>query len=118
MPDAELSALADAGKLHQPEFLKAQVKRMLQHERSRALFDGFGVQWLGLGAGRCLRGEGRSCIGKNYWLCLLIYRNIHMEGLNFVFFILSYNVIGGQERPVRNHVRVRLPDPPSFHPRH
>ncbi|MGK0189589.1 MAG: mono/diheme cytochrome c family protein [Verrucomicrobiales bacterium] len=49
MPDADLSAMADSGKLHEPENLRAQVKRMLQHERSRALFDGFGAQWLGLG---------------------------------------------------------------------
>jgi hypothetical protein len=47
-PDTELSALADSGKLHEPAVLKEQVKRMLQHERSRALFDGFGAQWLGL----------------------------------------------------------------------
>jgi mono/diheme cytochrome c family protein len=49
MPDAELSALADAGKLHEPAVLRAQVKRLLADARSRALFDGFGVQWLGLG---------------------------------------------------------------------
>ncbi|MFT4641717.1 MAG: hypothetical protein ACI8T1_005060, partial [Verrucomicrobiales bacterium] len=49
MPDAELSALADSGKLHEPAVLKSQVKRMVQHERSRALFDGFGAQWLGVG---------------------------------------------------------------------
>ena len=49
MPDAELSALADGGKLHEPEVLKAQVKRLLADKRSRALFDGFGSQWLGLG---------------------------------------------------------------------
>jgi hypothetical protein len=29
--------------------LKAQVKRLLEDPRSRALFDGFGAQWLGLG---------------------------------------------------------------------
>ena len=50
MPDAELSALADRGKLHEPAILKAQVKRLLQDPRSRALFDGFGAQWLGLGS--------------------------------------------------------------------
>jgi hypothetical protein len=50
MPDAELSELADRGKLHEPKALKAQVKRMLEDSRSRALFDGFGAQWLGLGA--------------------------------------------------------------------
>jgi hypothetical protein len=49
MPDAELSALADSGKLHEPAILKAQVKRLLADRRSRALFDGFGAQWLGLG---------------------------------------------------------------------
>jgi hypothetical protein len=50
MPDAELSALADAGKLHEPAILKAQVRRLLADPRSRALFDGFGAQWLGLGS--------------------------------------------------------------------
>lgn len=48
MPDAELAGLADAGKLHEPAILKAQVKRLLADARSRALFDGFGAQWLGL----------------------------------------------------------------------
>jgi hypothetical protein len=42
MPDAELSALADNGKLHEPAVLKAQVKRLLEDHRS-------GAQWLGLG---------------------------------------------------------------------
>ena len=49
MPDAELAALADSGKLHEPEVLRVQVKRMLGDRRARALFDGFGAQWLGLG---------------------------------------------------------------------
>lgn len=48
MPDMELSELADAGKLHEPAVLKAQVKRLIADPRSRALFDGFGAQWLGL----------------------------------------------------------------------
>ncbi len=45
-PDAELSALADAGELHHPRTLRAQTKRLLVHPRARALFDGFGAQWL------------------------------------------------------------------------
>lgn len=49
MPDEELMALADQGKLHEPPVLKDQVKRMLMDPRSRALFDGFGAQWLKLG---------------------------------------------------------------------
>ncbi len=45
-PDAQLAALADQGKLHKPDVLKTQVKRLLKDARSRALFDGFGAQWL------------------------------------------------------------------------
>lgn len=45
-PDTELAALADQGKLHKPDALKTQVKRLLKDARSRALFDGFGAQWL------------------------------------------------------------------------
>ena len=48
MPDAELSKLADAGKLSDPAILKTQAKRLLADPRARALFDGFGAQWLGL----------------------------------------------------------------------
>ena len=48
-PDAELSALADKGELHKPEVLRAQAERLTMHDRSRALFDGFGAQWLGVG---------------------------------------------------------------------
>ena len=50
LPDAELSGLADGGKLHEPAVLKAQVKRLLLDRRARALFDGFGAQWLGVGS--------------------------------------------------------------------
>lgn len=46
MPDEELMKLADSGKLHETPTLKSQVKRMLEDPRSRALFDGFGAQWL------------------------------------------------------------------------
>ncbi len=48
MPDAELSELADAGKLHDPAVLAKQARRLLKDSRSRALFDGFGAQWLGV----------------------------------------------------------------------
>ncbi len=47
-PDTELSSLADAGQVHEQSVLKSQVKRMLADPRSRALFDGFGAQWLGV----------------------------------------------------------------------
>jgi len=47
-PDAELAALANKGELRKPGVLRAQVGRLLQDARSRALFDGFGAQWLGI----------------------------------------------------------------------
>ncbi|MBY0502837.1 MAG: DUF1592 domain-containing protein [Bryobacteraceae bacterium] len=49
MPDDELMALADRSTLHEPAVLKAQAKRLLDDRRSRALFDGFGAQWLSVG---------------------------------------------------------------------
>lgn len=49
MPDEELLGLAEMGTLHEPEVLRSQVKRMIEDPRSRALFDSFGAQWLGLG---------------------------------------------------------------------
>lgn len=49
MPDDELMELADQGKLHDPAILRSQVERLLDDPGSRALFDGFGAQWLGIG---------------------------------------------------------------------
>jgi cytochrome c5 len=46
MPDDELLGLAEAGKLHDPAVLDAQVKRMLADPRSAALPDNFAGQWL------------------------------------------------------------------------
>ncbi|MBK7997462.1 MAG: DUF1592 domain-containing protein [Verrucomicrobia bacterium] len=46
MPDAELFALAEKGKLRRN--LDAQVKRMLKDPKSRALVENFGGQWLQL----------------------------------------------------------------------
>jgi hypothetical protein len=48
MPDDELLSLAEAGKLHTPDFLDAQVKRMLADPRSSAIADNFAGQWLEL----------------------------------------------------------------------
>ncbi len=48
MPDAELFAVAEKGKLHQPELLKQQVARMLRDPKSEALVENFGGQWLEL----------------------------------------------------------------------
>ena len=49
IPDDELLALAEAGKLGQPDVLDAQVQRMLDDPRSNAMIDNFAAQWLNLG---------------------------------------------------------------------
>ena len=46
MPDDELLGLAEAGKLHDPAVLDAQVKRLLADRRSAALASNFAGQWL------------------------------------------------------------------------
>lgn len=45
-PDEELRSLAAAGKLHQPDVLSAQAKRMCKDSRIRRLAIEFGCQWL------------------------------------------------------------------------
>ncbi len=64
MPDDTLFALADAGKLSQPEVLGAQVKRMLADGKSRALTDYFAVEWLQL------QRLGRALPSKDYFPAL------------------------------------------------
>ena len=46
IPDAELSELADAGRLHDPAILAGQVERMLRDDRVARLARHFGCQWL------------------------------------------------------------------------
>jgi hypothetical protein len=46
LPDEELTALASAGKLREPQVLKQQIKRMLASDKSSALTDNFAGQWL------------------------------------------------------------------------
>lgn len=45
-PDNELRRVAETGQLHNSTVLAAQVRRMLQDERVRALAIEFGAQWL------------------------------------------------------------------------
>src|SRR6202035_4222288 len=45
-PDDELRKLAAAGQLRVPKILAAQVRRMLQDDRLRALAVEFGAQWI------------------------------------------------------------------------
>ena len=46
IPDDQLLALAEQGKLHEPAVLEGQVKRMLNDPRSQALVSNFAGQWL------------------------------------------------------------------------
>ncbi len=48
MPDAALTALADAGQLHQPAVLASQVDRMLNDPKAERFVDSFTNQWLKL----------------------------------------------------------------------
>jgi mono/diheme cytochrome c family protein len=48
IPDEKLLDLAEAGRLRQPEAFTAQVRRMIQDERSDALVENFTGQWLQL----------------------------------------------------------------------
>ncbi len=50
MPDRELSALADSRRLHEPEVLQLQVRRMLADPKSRAMAEDFAGQWLRVGS--------------------------------------------------------------------
>ena len=46
LPDAELLQVAAAGRLHEPEALLAQTRRMLHDTKARRLAEEFGTQWL------------------------------------------------------------------------
>jgi Protein of unknown function (DUF1592)/Protein of unknown function (DUF1588)/Protein of unknown function (DUF1587)/Protein of unknown function (DUF1595)/Protein of unknown function (DUF1585) len=46
MPDDELLAIAESGKLRDPSVLEGQVRRMLADSRSQALVQNFAGQWL------------------------------------------------------------------------
>jgi hypothetical protein len=46
VPDDELRRLAAAGKLHEPQVLADQVRRMVKDDRLRALAIEFGTQWI------------------------------------------------------------------------
>ncbi|MCA8994940.1 MAG: DUF1592 domain-containing protein [Planctomycetaceae bacterium] len=48
MPDDELFELAKQNRLHEPDVLEAQTRRMLKDERADALIENFAGQWLGL----------------------------------------------------------------------
>ncbi|HEX7079439.1 MAG TPA: DUF1592 domain-containing protein [Gammaproteobacteria bacterium] len=48
IPDEELLALAEQGRLREPDVLEAQVRRMVADERADALVENFTGQWLQL----------------------------------------------------------------------
>lgn len=48
MPDAKLSQLAASGALDDPEVLKGEIARLLDHPASRNLANNFALEWLAL----------------------------------------------------------------------
>jgi hypothetical protein len=48
MPDDELLALAEQGKLHEPQTLREQVERLLRDPKAAAFTENFAGQWLSL----------------------------------------------------------------------
>src|SRR5262249_27246734 len=48
MPDDELLTLAEQGKLHEPDTLRAQVERLLRDPKAAAFTANFAGQWLSL----------------------------------------------------------------------
>ena len=48
VPDAELHTLAESNRLHEPDVLVAQARRMLKSDRIRSLSTEFACQWLGV----------------------------------------------------------------------
>ncbi len=94
MPDGELSALADSGKLQNTVVLAAQVRRLLADPRSRALFDGFGAQWLGLDKleGKMFDTEKFPQMTAKMRLAMydearLVFQEILRKNLNLITFI-------------------------------
>lgn len=60
MPDAELLAHAEAGDLHRPEVLRAQVRRMLRDPKVSRLGTEFAMNWLGVRRFDQFNGVGRE----------------------------------------------------------
>ncbi|MDB5296049.1 MAG: hypothetical protein JWO31_2032 [Phycisphaerales bacterium] len=108
MPDAELSALADAGKLRDPAVLAAQARRLIADPRARAFFDGFGAQWLGLDklAGKTFDGEKFPQMTPELRASMydeprLLFESILRENRSLATFIDSdYTFLNGTLAPI------------------
>lgn len=58
IPDETLLRLAETGRLHDPQILHAQVRRMLDDPRASALVDNFAGQWLQIRNVELVRPDG------------------------------------------------------------
>jgi mono/diheme cytochrome c family protein len=107
-PDSELLALADAGKLRDPAVLAAQARRLMNDPRSRALFDGFGAQWLGLDklAGKTFDAEKFPQMTPSLRLAMydearLFFESIVRENRSLTTFInCDYSFLNGTLAPI------------------
>lgn len=91
MPDTELRALADAGKLSQPAELTRQVWRMIKDPRSDAFVQNFASQWLDL------PGLERVAVNPEYYPDFDDNLKSHMRGETLAFFreVLQKNLSAG-----------------------
>jgi hypothetical protein len=88
-PDETLNQLADAGKLNQPEVLKAQLARMLADPKSASFIENFTEQWLGTNA----VGDTVSFTGEEYKgiFTVELARDLRREPVLMMDYILKNN---------------------------
>jgi len=98
LPDEELLALADEGKLQDPEVLAAQAARLMNDRRSKRFCDSFSAQWLKIEtliAARPKRSEFKDYYfagrGGNHTMLepLLIFETVFVEDRPILDFIHS-----------------------------
>ncbi|MEP2776293.1 MAG: DUF1592 domain-containing protein [Luteolibacter sp.] len=88
MPDTELFALADEGKLSDPKVLEEQVIRMLKDEKSSSLSMHLGGQWLGW---EKLRGSANPDVKKFPMFDFALRVDMYRESSKFFDNLLREN---------------------------
>ncbi|MEM7392831.1 MAG: DUF1592 domain-containing protein, partial [Verrucomicrobiota bacterium] len=121
MPDEQLMADAEAGRLSDPEALSSIVDRMLKDPKSRAFVDGFSDQWLDLD------GIDRVAINPNVYPDFDLRLKEEMKGEARAFFgevlgrnLSALNFIDGDfvmlNEPLARHYGLSGPKSSSFEP--
>jgi hypothetical protein len=77
-PDDQLLRLAEEGKLHSPQVLNAEVRRMLKDEKASVLVENFGGQWLQFRALESARPDPVRFMAFNDYLRLSMRRETEL----------------------------------------